>query len=802
MKYNSIFCAISWVLLLALTGAWSGCDQSANYTKSDDKRAVDLVYPLIDAANSRWLFFSSASRPFGMVNLSPDMELDGAWESGYRYNRDSIKVFSHIHGWQISGIPVLPTNGEFKGHMGPDRYGSPYSHDSEVVQPGYHKVTLDAYDITAELTSTTRVGFHRYHFPKLDSNYIHFDFSTILGPSDTQKGYLKKISDTELEGYAVMGSTIRRPKPLTIYFVADFNQPFDSFGGWKDGELMEENDTIEGANTGGYVQFSTHDNSERLMKVGISYVSIEQARLNVNTELPHWDFNKIVNDSQNEWNEALNRILVEGGTEEDRRRFYTDLWKALQGRRIVSDVNGKYVDMTGENARIGQIPLNSQNKPLFNHYNSDSFWGSHWNLNILWHLVYPEISEGFVNSMLQMYDDGGLIPRGPSGGNYTFVMTGASTTPFIVSAYTKGIRNFDVEKAYEGLVKNHMPGGIMSKAGYEHETFCGGGLEEYIERGYIPYPLNEEPCGFHEDGSGQLLEYAYQDWALSEMAASLGYSEDHDRFSKRAHHYENIWHADSSWMWVRDHNGNWHQPMDILKYDFGWVESNAAQSTWWVPHDIQGLINLMGGRDKFNSKLNNSFERAQKHDFTSGSAHAQEQIKELRRVYINYGNQQTQHAAWLFNYSGSPWLTQYWTRKVTEKVYRGLSPEVGYNGDEDQGQMGALAVLFKTGIFSVKGGTASKPVYEIGSPIFDKITIQLNPDYYTGDTFVIETQNNSSENIYIQSATFKSEPLTKPWIYHSDVVKGGKLLLEMGPEPNKQWGSDPEDAPESMSPVE
>lgn len=787
------------IIVVAVIGLFCACQPQEDSAENKNPRVVDKVYPLIDSSNSRWLFFSSASRPFGMVNLSPDMKLDGTWETGYQFDEDSIKVFSHIHGWQISGIPVLPTNGKFKGHLGPDQYGSPYSHDSEVVQPGYHKITLDAYDITAELTSTTRVGFHRYNFPEADSSYIHFDFSTILGPSGTQKGYITRVSDTELKGYAVMEPTIRRPKPLTIYFVADFDQPFDSFGGWKDGELIEVNDTIEGENTGGYVQFSTDEKSERLMKVGISYVSTEQARLNLNTELPHWDFDKVVNDSQEEWNEALKRIEVEGGTEEDQRRFYTDLWKALQGRRIMSDVNGKYIDMTGDTARIGQIPLNNQDKPLFNHYNSDSFWGSHWNLNILWHLAYPEISEGFVNSMLQMYDDGGLIPRGPSGGNYTFVMTGASFTPFIVSAYAKGIRNFDVEKAYEGMKKNHLPGGIMGKAGYEHDTFCGGGLEEYIEKGYIPYPLNEEPCGFHENGSGQTLEYAYQDWALSEMASILGYSEDHERFSKRALHYENIWHADSTWMWVRDHNGNWQEPFDILKYGFGWVESNAAQSTWWVPHDIQGLINLMDGREEFTTKLNQSFERAQEHDFTSGSAHSQETLRELRRVYINYGNQQTQHTAWLFNYSGSPWLTQYWTRQVTEKVYRGFSPQTGYNGDEDQGQMGALAILFKTGLFSVNGGAASNPVYEIGSPIFDKITFHLNSDYYEGDKFVLEARNNSEQNMYIQSATFDGEPLNKPWFYHSELVDGGELILEMGPEPNKQWGSAPEDAPPSMS---
>lgn len=734
-----------------------------------------------------------------MVNLSPDMVLDGAWESGYRYHSDSIKAFSHIHAWQLSGIPVLPTTGTFRGHMGPDIYGSTYTHESEVVQAGYHKIVLDDYDITAELTSTTRVGFHRYTFPKSENTSILFDFSTILGPSDTRWGYVNKVSDTEIEGYAIMDSTIRRPKPIQVFFVAAFDQPFDTFGGWKEGKLVDIDQIIEGERTGAFVHFPTESGEQRLMKVGISYVSTEQARLNIKAELNHWDFDRIAKESRDDWNNWLGRIEVEGGSETDRRRFYTDLWKALQGRRIVSDVNGKYLDMTGDERRIGQIPLDENGKPLFNHHNSDSFWGAQWSINTLWHLVYPEVTESFVNSMLLMYDDGGLIPRGPSGGNYTYVMTGASSTPFIVSAYMKGIRGFDIEKAYEGLRKNHMPGGLMSKAGYEHDTNKGGGIEEYIDKGYIPYPLNEEPYGFHEDGSGQTLEYAYQDWALSEMASSMGLSDDHEMFSARAYNYKNIWHADSSWMWIRDHHGRWKEPFDILTYGDGFVESNAAQCTWWVPHDIQGLCNLMGGREFFTEKLNRSFELAQIHNFTSGTAHAQERERELRRVYINYGNQQNMHPAWLFNYSGSPWLSQFWARKVTEKIYSGLSPDHGYNGDEDQGLMSALAVLLKTGISSVNGGASEEPFYEIGSPIFDRITINLNPDYYPGEKFVIEAENNGPAKFYIQSAYLNGNLHDRPWVLHETVINGGLLKLEMGEEPNKEWGNLLHQTPPSMT---
>jgi predicted alpha-1,2-mannosidase len=770
-----------------------------SYAQKAKVEPVDLVYPLVDAANSRWFFFNSATRPFGMVNLSPDNAIDADWNAGYRYEKDSIKCFSHVHGWQLSGIPVMPTTGDFKGHLGSNQYGSKYSHKTEIIKAGYHKVVLDAYGITAELTSTTRVGFHKYTFPKSEKSQILFDFSTLLGPSDTKKGFVKKVSNQEIEGYAIMAPTIRRPKTLTVFFVAQFDKTFDSLKGWRKGQLEEINNSIEGEKVGAYINFTTKAGEVRKMKVAISYVSEEQARLNLTSELPYWDFEKTVKDSREEWNKWLSRIEIEGGTDIEKRRFYSDLWHALQGRRIISDVNGKYSDMTGPERLIKQIPLDAQLKPKYNHHNSDSFWGAQWTINTLWHLVYPEVTESFVNSMVMMYQDGGLIPRGPAGGNYTYVMTGAATTPFIVSAYLKGIKGFDIEKAYEGLRKNHFPGGMMSKAGYEHNTFKGGGIEYYLERGYVPHPLSKIKYGFHQDGSTQTLEYAYQDYTLAQMAKKLGKNDDYELFMKRATNYKNIWNADIGWMWNKTIDGKWAEPVDILRYDNGWEEGNAAQYVWFVPHDVQGLIKLMGSREAFTKKLNNSFEKAQKHDFVSGKSHDKETLEELRRVYINYGNQPSIQTAFLFNYAGSPWLTQYWSRQVIDKVYSGISPQFGYSGDEDQGLMGSLSVLMKSGIFSTNGGTSPEPFYEISSPIFNKITFHLNPKYYSGKTFTIEAKNNSSKNLYIQSAQLNNQSLNKPWILHETVVKGGKLTLNMGEKPNKSWGSKPEQAPPSMT---
>ena len=323
----------------------------------NSQRPVDLVNPLIDSANSRWFFFSSATRPFGMVNLSPDMGTAGAWESGYRYNQKKINFFSHIHAWQLSGIPVLPTTGKIKAHLGPKEYGSSYSHDRERVEAGYHSIILDDYNIKAELTSTKRVGFHRYTFPKSNQSAVILDLSAQLGPSGTESGYVERVSNKKLIGYAVMEKTRRRPKPTKVFFSIHFNKPFDALHAYRDGKLLGKVKKFKGKNGGVYPIFKTTDGEQILMKVAISYVSSSQAELNLNTELSNWEFDDVVKDSKDEWNEYLSRIQIKGNTRDQQVRFYTDLWHALQGRRIISDVNGKYSDMTGDTQRIGQIPL-------------------------------------------------------------------------------------------------------------------------------------------------------------------------------------------------------------------------------------------------------------------------------------------------------------------------------------------------------------------------------------------------------------------------------------------------------------
>ncbi len=771
MKLDSIFkigtIGISFILVFLVS-----CKTGKKVVSLEKEQLVDKVYPMLDTENSRWFFFSSASRPFGMVNLSPDTEIKSDWGGGYKYKTDTVKGFSHIHEWQMSGLSVLPVivSKAHNKNIFTDFY-SKFSHETEKVSPGYHSLILERYQIKAELTSTKRVGFHKYTFPEKVQKSILFNLNTILGPCENTNGVLMKDNDYELSGTLVMSPNFRRPKPVTAYFKIKFNLPIASI----------ERDTI----TGNYLVHLNTSAKKVLMKVGLSYTSIKNATINIQEELPHWDFDKAVTASRNEWNNLLGRIMVEGGTATDQRRFYTDLWHALQGRKMISDVNGAYPDNTGEQFRIGQLPLDENGNPQFNHYNSDAFWGAQWTINTLWGLVYPEIMEEFVHSLMQYYKDGGMIPRGPSGGNYTFVMTGASSTPFIVSAIQKGLVKEDLESIYIALKKNHMLNGIMGKAGYEHNTNIGGGLQYYLEKGYVPYPLPEGQFGGHQDGASQTMEYAYQDWTLAQLAKKLNHLEDYNYFMTRSKNYQNLFDSTTGWMRPKNVEGKWKENFDPYQYENGFIESNAAQSTWFVPHDIEGLAELMGGKEKVAAKLNSQFETAKKLQFTSGTSHDAELHPEYSRIPINFGNQPSIQTSNIFTLLGRPDLTQYWTRNVVKETFSGLGPNTGYNGDEDQGLMGSLNVLLKIGLFQMNGGTDENPQYQIGSPIFNKVSIQLNPKYYPGKKLVIKAFHNNAENVYINSIKFNNKPENKFSITHDAITNGGELILDMAAKPKQ-----------------
>lgn len=744
----------------------------------------DLVDPLIDTAKPRirWVFSVFTARPFGLVRLGPNTDPVGTWDAGYRYNSSKISCFSHLHAWQLAGVPVMPISGELKGPGGYDEYASEFNHGTEIALPGYYAVTLENYDLRVELTATNRAGFHRYRFPASKKRFVLFDLGAPLGPAEMSDTYFRRISETEIAGYSENATTPRRSKRCKVYFAAKFNVPFTSWGGWHGKEVYHEVNDISGSDRGAFLDFSDSGTDEVLLKIGVSYVSIENARANLDAEIPHWRFGLIRAQSRQDWNRWLGKVRIEGGIERHRKKFYTDLWRCLVGGQTMSDVDGSVSDLTGDAQVARKVPLGPDGRPKYPHISlQDGIWNGQWSLNLVYALIYPRTMSHVCNSLVDMYRYGGLIPRGPTGGSYSFVMISAPSTPFIVSAYMKGIRDFDVVTAYEGMKKNAFPGGLMSKAGYEFSTCLGGGIEYYIDRGYIPEE-REAPGAIHVDGAAQTLEYAYQDWCLAQLATLLGHDEDKALFASRSENYSNLFDPATGFMRPRNLDGSWVDPFDPLAL-LGFCEANSWQYTWYVPHNLPRLIELMGGSESFIKKLDQGFRMAETMDY-----YAPKPDLERDKASVNYGNEPGRYVAHLFNHAGAPWLAQKWARAVKERTFSSVEPE-GFCEDDDNGKAAATSLLLALGLFDLRGGADIDPGYEITTPVFDRITIQLDSTYFCGREFVIETIKNSKDNLYIQKASLNGAPLEGPWILHQDVVNGGRLVIEAGPAPNKAWGT-------------
>lgn len=739
-----------------------------------EKEPVDYVNPMLGTSGARWMLYPGPCLPFGMVKLSPDNTDETHYKlgAGYEYTINSISGFGFVHSWMMNSFITMPSMGKIEILPGtredPEAgYRSRIRPENIIASPGYFSVVLDDYGIRAELTTTTRAGFQRYTFPKKESGHLLFDMKVAEEePSAITGASIKKVSDTEIEGF------VRRKagewNEYTVHFVARFNRPFSSLGGWKGSEIVNGTNELKIAGDmdfGAFLKFDLSKDQVVLFKTGISYVSIDQARLNLDTEMNRfgWDFDAVHKNAREVWNNLLGKVRVEGGTETDKMKFYTNMYRSYCSRTIFSDVNGKYTDMC-EKVQQAADP----GSPVMG---CDAFWGSFWNLNQLWSLVTPDLAEQWVNSELELYDKGGWLPDAPGGLEYSSIMVASHQIPLMVNAWQKGIRGFDAEKAYKAMKE------IQMNPGQPHE--CGGyvgnrNLKVYKEMGFVP--ANEGPVS-------NTLEYAYDDWCVAQMAKSLGKMADYKYFMQRSQNYRNVFDPSSGYIRPKYAGGPW---LEDFSYDKGaggqgqnfgygskdYVEANAWQFSWFAPHDLKGLIGLMG-EEEFNSRLERGFENSRP-NFTT--------------EFVNHGNQPNMEAGWLFNYSGKPWLTQYWVREILDGFY-GTGPADGYHGDEDQGQMGSWYVLSAMGLFEMDGGASFDPVYEISGPLFEKITIQLDPKYYKGGVFVIEARNSSKINRYIQSATLNGKTLNKFWFRHADLVHGGKLSLVMGPEPNKKWAA-------------
>ncbi len=781
------------LLLLAKTGHMNG--QS---TKKDVK-PVDLVDVFIDTHASRFDYFVSASLPFGMITPSPDTKHGELWNAGYRYDDKYILNFSHIHNTQTAGIPVMPVTGACRGNEGFEANKSRFEHANEVARPGYHKVFLDDYGITAELTATTRTALHRYTFPETEEAHVLFDIGAAVGPTDMSYAYARKVSDDEIEGYSVMAPTMRRQKPFMVHFVAKFDKPFDDFSGWSkvDGSdtpemVKPDANIISGEDSGFYISYDNVKKDEQLlMKIGISYVSPQNARLNMNTELPHWNFEKVVEDASKAWNEYLGRIQVEGGSREQKVKLYTDLMHTAS-KRIANDVDGSYADWTGPEPVIRQLPLDDKGKPVRQFLDGDGLYGTLWNLNILWSLLYPEFGNWMAETFLDYYRNAGVMSRTSWGGNYSYVMQGDHITPLLAALLSTERNSFDAQLAYKAALKNAFPGGIRDRAGYEFgPNPAGGGIDLYIDNGYVPLEIRNRGGGYHRGGSAMTLEYAYQDWCIYVYSKLLGKDENAELFLERSEYWRNVFDFNIGWARPRHKNGQWKEPFRPVmekgsKDQFeapGFVEGNSAIFSFYVPHNIDGLIKAMGGEKAFINKLESSFKKSESKNFIVPHG-------EHGTAWVDYENQASLDMAHLFNFAGAPWKTQYWVNQIKLKTYGGTDPFSGYNGDEDQGQLGALGVLMAIGLFDVQGCVGLSPEIEITTPLFDKTTLRFpsldNPDKMV--KFEIAVNKKKVDDLYIQSTRLNGKPWNGFEFPVSEFFKGGHLEIELGPKPNKNWG--------------
>ena len=764
---------------------------------SQNKSLISDVDPNIGAAHSRWFFYTPAANPFGMAK--PAASTNGqygnksGWEAtGYDQRHKSIEGFVNFHEFQIGGIAVMPTVGALQTIAGklenPDAgYRSRFSHDNEIAEPGYYKVKLDDYNIVAELTSTPRVAIHRYTFPKSKNAHLIFDIGNRQGESgEVSDAFVQRVSETTLEGFVItLPEYVKNYQPgamVKMYFVAEINKEPASFGTFIGEKSNVQNESAQGVGSGMYFDFETNEDESITVKFGLSYTSIANARLNLQHEAENLDFDSAKIKAQNYWNEMLGRITVERGSKTDRTKFYTGLYHSILGRGLASDVNGAYIK---NNGAIGQIPLNSSGKPVYNHYNTDAIWGAFWNLTQLWAIAYPDYLNEFVSCQLDIYRDCGWLADGIATSNFVSGVGTNFTGQVIASAFNRGIRNYDIEDAYEAILRNELGWQNRPKGVGKADT------KVFNERGYVPYTDNKTYySGSSAEGSkfsaSHTLEYSFSAYAAAQMANALNKSDDYKLLMNLSTGWEKLFDDETGYIRPRVESGEFIDKFDPLEAWRGFQEGNAFQYTFYVPHDPKGLVNKIG-KDKFNDRLNSLFETAQKTGFGGGKEI--NAFAGLQNVY-NHGNQPSLHISWLFNFSGAPWLSQKWVRQICNEFYGtdGIHG-YGYGQDEDQGQLGAWYVLSGMGLFDVKGGSDSEPTLQIVTPQFKKVTIQLQSEYYSGNEFVIEVDGNPTSEPFIQSAILNGKEWDSfefPW---ETFTKGGTLKLKTSAKPNKTWGT-------------
>ncbi|MBX3257575.1 MAG: GH92 family glycosyl hydrolase [Chitinophagaceae bacterium] len=742
------------------------------------KTAADYVNPFIGASTSAGKAgiyhglgktFPGATTPYGMVQVSPNTITGGDNGSGYSYEHPSIEGFAFTQmsgiGWygDLGNFLVMPTTGKLKTSSGKleDKrgvgYRSRYDKQSEKASAGYYAVLLTDYNIKAEMTATAHCGMLRFTFPANKQSRIQIDLARRVGGTSTEQ-YVKVVNENTIEGWMKCtpdgggwGNGDGKAS-YTVYFYAQFSKPLKKYDIWNahipdtanrkreavesdyyqqwiaDAAIGKSVKEKQAKHIGFYTEFTTKAGEQVLMKAGISFVNIEGAKKNLEAEITGWDFDNIHQNAVDLWNDKLNLIKIDGATEEQKFVFYTALYHTMLDPRIVTDVDGNY---TGGDNKI-------HHSATFNKRSIFSGWDVFRSQFPLQTIINPALVNDMINSLVTLAGetDSNYLERWEFLNAYSGCMLGNPAVVILADAYMKGIRNYDVAKAYQYAVNTN-------------EKFGNGTL------------------GYTAGSIAKTLEYAFDDWCLSQIANSLNKTDDVKKYAARSLDYKNIWDSTHQWFRPRNEDGTWEPwPKDGRLTDwYGTFETNPYQQGWFVPHDVEGMVALMGGKEKVIADLEDFFNKTPK-SFMWNS-------------YYNHANEPVHHVPFLFNRLGTPWLTQQWTRIICDSAYHNAVE--GLVGNEDVGQMSAWYVLASVGIHPVCPGSTKM---EITSPLFKKAELHLQQ----GKTFSIIAKNNSSANIYIQSALLNGRAYNKSYIDYFDIMNGGTLELIMGEQPDKSFG--------------
>ena len=755
-------------------------------------RLTDYVEPRIGTAHCRYFHFAPGSLPFGMAKPGPStnghLGNRSGWEAtGYDYRDGSIEGFPCTHEFQVGGITLMATRGGERpvtipgrpDGTGPKGYRSVFSHDEEIAMPGYYSVILQDYGIKAELTSTERVAYQRFTFPVDDHSRVIFNIGSRMGESGAVKDASVRINrDGSVEGWVItLPEYVKKYQPgaeVPIYFSASLDKVPTRTWAFNGADLKEGN-KAEGLGAGLCLEFPTKEGEAVTVKVGISYTSVDNARLNRESEAERLSFDKARRKALSTWEDYLGRIRVKTSVREDKVKFYTGLYHALLGRGVCSDINGAYPKHDGT---IGQIPLKN-GKPEFRLFNTDGIWGGQWNLVQLWAMAYPDHLSEYITSHLQIFRDSGWLGDGVANSRYVSGVGTNQLSLVVAAAYECGIRDFDIDLAYEACRKNELEGENRPLGAGKSDT------GQFVEYGFVPHA--DKGDGWDETfmfSASHTLEDSFSAYAVAHLARQLGHKEDQALLERLSKGWERIYDDSLNLVRPKWKDGTFIEDFDPMQVWRGFQEGNAWQYTFYVPHDVEGLVGKVGSK-VFNERLDSIFTLSRPKIFSGGTV--VEAFAGLRTLY-NHGNQPCLHISWLFNEAGRPSLTQKWVRAILDEFYGtdGIHG-YGYGQDEDQGQLGAWYVVSSLGLFDVKGLTSEDPSLAIGSPIFDKIVIKLDREYYKGRKFRMNMSGNSKKNVYVKSLSMNGKDLHGTRLPFSDFAKGGRLDIAMSDTPSDRY---------------